>query len=580
MIIRSTRVDRYVFDGFIRSSRTAQEWIQEAKQNASWFNVELFADFFLCFYLDKPEIDPGKDAAPFHRWLVDTLRKQYFYRTIHPRTVSQVSASFKTALKALMWLTHTYREEVKQRQENEQKLISLGVEQKEGQRGKESMQLSEQLSDKQIEKLKLVGYTLQQGKKNAEEKQEARDTRPLVEAEIQELRERISNLQEEMRTEFTRRNKLKQKLKKAEDELMQREKQRQRLVHQEREAISRLEEELGQWLDTSLKKTLANEEEEQSFLHELLEASQRFANRRWGSELGKLRRQAFDRYLEWVKKLEKHPDLLSFLQEVGRNIHQYRVKKRKRRSSLIPEAYDDLRQSGDISHILPSEAALLADENYEMYFMVKWLEQKLMTYNTTGFTEEPQKGPVICMLDTSHSMRGSKLRLAQVFVMTFAALSLLEGRDFLLLLFGAKGELKEQPLYHRKPDWLAFYNLSQMAFGGGTHFDAPITRGIEFVGQSTAFRDADFVMVTDGVGHISPPVRDRLAELGMHKNVRLHSLIIGSARQHLVQKYDILGVSHRIRFATSWETQENANTELLLDVFKNNKNKKEGIIQQ
>lgn len=46
MIIRCTRVDRYVFDGLIRSSRTAQEWMQEAKQQADWFNVELFADFF------------------------------------------------------------------------------------------------------------------------------------------------------------------------------------------------------------------------------------------------------------------------------------------------------------------------------------------------------------------------------------------------------------------------------------------------------------------------------------------------------------------------------------------------------
>jgi len=574
MMIRSTRVDRYVFDGFIRSSRAAQEWIQEAKQQANWFTVELFADFFLCFYLAKPEIDPGKDAEPFHRWLVDTLRKQYFYRTIHPRTVSQASASFKTALKALMWLTHTYQEEVKQREKDEQQHISLGVDQAEGQQGEEAVQVSEQLSEKQIEKLKLVGYTLQQEKRNAEERQEAQDTRPLVEAEIQALRERISFLQEEMRTEFTKRSKLKQRLKKAEEALAKREKQQKRLARQEKEAMSRLEEELGQWLDTSLKQTLSTEEEESLFLHELLEASQRFANRRWGSELGKLRRQAFDRYLEWVEKLQKHPDLLSFLQEVGRNVHQYRVSKRKRRTTRIPEAYDDLRQSGDISHMLPSEAALLSDENYEPYFMVKWLEQKLMTYNTTGFIEEPQKGPVICMLDTSHSMRGSKLRLAQIFTMTFAALSLSERRDFLLLLFGAKGELKEQPLYHRKPDWPAFYSLSQMAFGGGTHFDAPIRRGIEFVEQSAAFRDADFVMVTDGVGHISPPVRERLAELGMSRHVRLHSLIVGSARQHLVQKYDILGVSHRVRFATSWEAQEDSNMELLLDVFKNDEQRK------
>lgn len=567
MIIRCTRVDRYVFDGLIRSSRTAQEWMQEAKQQADWFNAELFADFFLCFYLPRPDIDPDKEATPFHRWLIDTLRQQYFYRTIHPHTASHVSASFKTALKALMWLTHTYAEEVEARKKEEQKLGGFGMQQEKGQQGEETLQLGEQLSDKQLEKLKLVGYTLQQGKRTAEEKQEARDTRPLVEAEINALRKRISSLQEEMQADFTKRNKIKQKLKKAEEELARREKQHQRLTRQAAEAVTQLEEELGQWLNTSLVHTLAKEEAENAFLHDLIEASQRLANRRWGSELGKLRRQTFEQYVAWAAKLKGHPELLAFLQEVGRNIQHYRVKKRKMRTTRLPEAYDDLRQSGDIAHMLPSEAALLAEEDYEPYFMVKWLEQKLMTYHTTGFIEEPQKGPVICMLDTSHSMRGGKLRLAQIFTMTFAALALLEKRDFLLLLFGAKGEVKEQPLYYRKPNWTAFYNLSQMMFGGGTHFDSPIVRGIQFVQQSAAFRHADFVMVTDGIGHISPAVQDRLAELATRRHVRLHSLIIGSARQHLAQKYNILGVSHRIRFATSWEAHDETQTELLLDVF-------------
>jgi hypothetical protein len=50
--------------------------------------------------------------------------------------------------------------------------------------------------------------------------------------------------------------------------------------------------------------------------------------------------------------------------------------------------------------------------------------------------------------------------------------------------------------------------------------------------------------------------------------VSLHSLIIGSARQHLAQPYDILGVSHRVRFASTWETQDPAKGDLLLDVFR------------
>ncbi|WCK55559.1 hypothetical protein PP175_06335 [Aneurinibacillus sp. Ricciae_BoGa-3] len=566
MIIRSTRVDRYVFDSYIQSSRTAQEWTRYARSQAEWFDIEIFADFYLCFYQASPEIDGTAEAPPFHRWIVDTLRRQYFYQSIHPRTIGSVNASFNTALKALMWLTDSYEHEVKQREKDKQALF-FGINSEEGSQGEQSLTVGEQLSEKQLRKLELVGYTLQQGKRNAEEKQAAMDRRPLVAEEIRQLKNQITELQEEMRTEFTRRNKLRQKLKKAEDELDKREKQHQRLLRQEKETFNQMEEELGQWLNQSLKQTLSSEDRESLFLSDLFEASQRLANRTWGSELGRLHRQAFEQYLQWVDRLKRHPDLLAFLEEVGRNVHQFKAKRRRIRTRLMPETYDDLRQSGDISHMLPSEAILLADEDFEMYFTVKWLEQKLMTYQTSGYVDEPQKGPVICMLDTSHSMRGSKLRLAQVFVMTFAALCLLERRDFYLLLFGAKGELVEQPLMHRKPDWQAFYSLSRMAFGGGTHFDAPLKRGIEIVQHTPSFRDADFVMVTDGVGSISSPVRDSLAQLGSTKHVRLHSLIIGSARQHLVQKYEILGVSHRVRFAANWETQGEENQGLLLDVF-------------
>jgi uncharacterized protein with von Willebrand factor type A (vWA) domain len=164
-------------------------------------------------------------------------------------------------------------------------------------------------------------------------------------------------------------------------------------------------------------------------------------------------------------------------------------------------------------------------------------------------------------------MRGSKLRLAQIFVATFASFALLERRDFILLLFGSKGELIEQPLYHKRPDWQAFYSLAQMAYGGGTNFDAPLKRGFEIVSSQPAFQDADFVMVTDGIGTISPSVQQQLASLGQREQLRLHSLIIGSARQHLIQKYDILGVSHQVRFAAAWDMQDMSKDELLLDVF-------------
>ncbi|WP_372812801.1 hypothetical protein [Paenibacillus sp.] len=567
MIIRSTRIDRYVFDGYVTSSRTAQEWIREAEKRTAWFSIELFADFYMCFYLARPAEDAHAEATPFHRWLVRELRKQHFYRSLHPLTTGEVNAAFKTSLKALMWLTSSFEDEVKRRLQEEQQLRTIGLSEKNKQQGQEpSQQVQEQLSEKQIEKLRLVGYTLQQGKRNVEDKQAALDARPLVASEIEALASRVRSLQEEMRTDFLRRDKLRTKLAKAEQELKDAEKQLERLRRKEQETFKQLEEQLGSWLNEALRASLGSEQTETLALADLLQASQRVANRRWGSDLGRLQRQPYARFLEWIEKLKRYPDLVAFMQEVGRQVQQFKAVRKKVHAPRIPESYDDLRQSGDIARMLPSEASLLADPDYEAYFMVKWLERKLLSYNIAGKSEEPEKGPVICMLDTSHSMRGAKLRVAQLFVATFAAFAMLEKRDFLLMIFGARGELLEHPLYWNKPNWAAFYALTQLAFGGGTHFDAPIRRGIEIVASQPRYHDADFVMVTDGVGAVSPPVRDALASLGQAKQVRLHTLIVGSARQHLAQRYDIAGVSHQVRFAATWEMQQQH--DLLLDVFK------------
>ncbi|MFC0216683.1 hypothetical protein ACFFK0_30250 [Paenibacillus chartarius] len=567
MLIECARVDKYVFEGYLRSSRTAREWLLEARRQAPWFTEELFADFFFAFYLAEPRLDySAPDVTPFHRWLVETLLRQHFYRTIHPRTIQQVNAAFKTSLKSLMWLTASYEEETKKR-ERQKRPVSAGVGEKRPAPGQQPGELEERLSQKQIEKLRLVGYTLQQGKRTVEEKQAELDAKPLAAAEIRALKQRIEELKQEMKTEFLKRDKLKAKLRKAEEELAVVEAQRSKQERRDKEAVQAIESELGDWLNRSLRETLEGEDEDSFRLHELIQASQRLANRRWGAELGKLRRQQFEHYLKWVDKMKKQPDLLSFLHEVGRNIHHLKVARRARKSPHVPEAYDDLRQSADLPHMLPSEASLLADPDFEPLLLQKWLEGKLLTYNISGRVEEPQKGPVICMLDTSHSMRGAKLQLAQLFVATFASYSLLERRDFVLLLFGAKGEVLEHMLYHRRPDWAAFYSLAQMAFGGGTNFDAPLRRGIDIVTNTPAFRHADFVMVTDGVGAVSPPLRQELGELGRTKQLRLHTLIIGSARQHLVQKYDILGVSHQVRFAANWDMRDVTKDELLLDVF-------------
>ncbi|MCI3927208.1 hypothetical protein MO973_44255 [Paenibacillus sp. TRM 82003] len=595
-MIRHANVDRFVFEKLLDADADARERMRVARKRAPWLTNELFADMFYSFYLPVPTEEAGAADPPFHRWLVRTLRRQYLYTLLRPRTEGSPAASFRTALKAAMWLSAQYAEEEARRKKDRREMPAIaerllaGAGEKPGAAGgaglergdrpapsgkkrdgkarvPEEATLAERMSAEQRERLQKVGYKLEEVKHEASTLQAAADAKPLAEAEIAELRERIVELREAMRTDFVRRDKWKKKLEKAEAELAGRQKALDRLEEAERTAFEALDKELGAWLTGALRTTLAEEERETKQLEDLIAASLRFANRRWGSELGKLRRQAYGQYLEWVERLKRHPDLIAMLEEVGRHTEALVRRRRNDRARVAPDRYDELGLSSDLAHMLPGEASLLADPDFEAYFIQKWLDGKLMTYRAETPSKEHGKGPVLCLLDSSHSMKGAKQRLAQIFVMTFAALTLAEGRDFVLLLFGAKGELIERPLSHRQPDWPAFFRLAQLAFGGGTHFDAPLRRAMQLVGGGRAYGDADIVMVTDGIGAVSAPVRAELAALGEDVALRLHTLIVGSARQHKLAPYDILGVSHRIRFAADWDARDDASAKLLLDVM-------------
>lgn len=570
-MIRHAKIDRYMFEQLLNADADAIERVRSARKEAPWFTEDLLADVFYSFYLPSPTEEAASGEPPFHRWIVRTLRQQYLYATIRPRTAGSAAAAFRTALKALMWLTAEYAEEAAKRKRDQQEMPRMAGQSPLGFGGSsgegDEMPIAERLDASQLERLKALNYRLESGKRSIEERQTAADSKPLVEEEIAALRSRIAELKERMRTDFLRREKWKKKLEQAETQLAGRKKALERLEEAERKAFSELDQELGEWLNRSLKEALTEEEQETKLLDELIRASLRFANRRWGSSLGRLRRQAYAQYLAWVERLKRHPDLIAMIEEVGRNTEQLKRRLKQADARTAPDRYDQLGLSGDLAHMLPSEASLLADEDYEAYFMQKWLDGKLLTYRANDADKDRGKGPVICLLDTSHSMHGAKQRLAQIFVMTFAALTLSEQRDFVLLLFGSKGELIERPFFHRRPDWPAFYNLSQLAFGGGTNFDTPLRRSMQLIREARGFSNADIVMVTDGIGAVSAPVRDELASLGESISLRLFTLIVGSARQHLLAPYDIMGVSHSVRFAAGWDAQEGENSRLLLDVF-------------
>ena len=87
-----------------------------------------------------------------------------------------------------------------------------------------------------------------------------------------------------------------------------------------------------------------------------------------------------------------------------------------------------IKLSKDIEHALPSELALLSDEDTSILFDLKYVESSLMCFEMLGqqfvdeefeieeeltVDEDEQKGPVIICIDTSGSMRGTPETVAK-----------------------------------------------------------------------------------------------------------------------------------------------------------------------
>lgn len=618
MLIQTTAVDRYLYESYLNGSAEAQSWLREARRKADWLTDELVADVFFSFYAQRPEIGPGSGSTPlFHVWFVKSLRKQFLYNLIRPRTVNDVPASFRASLKALLWLASSFAD---QQSRGKLKLQAApastpGLQPKGGaseasaagkgssagsegpqqpakgasarEEGPMTMEMvlayeraaasprsvkpsggsvAEQLAPEQLERLKRIGAKPQQlaGQAAAAEQ----EAPPATPEQLAQQKRDIAALEEELRKPYQpKRDKLKQRLKQLEARLKEEERHASRLRRDEEALAEQFERQFGSWLHEALKEALQEQNEEGLRLEELIMASRQLASPTWGRELGKLRRLAYDRYADWIEKLKRHPELLEFLREVGRHTGRIRKRLREQAVSRRPDTFDDYARSRELSLMLPSEALLLADEEYELLFYRSYLEGQLLTWRAQSAEDRTGEGPVIAMLDTSHSMKGAKLRLAQLFTATLASLCLQKRRSFSLIVFGSKGELLERSLDHRRPDWQQFYLLSQLAFGGGTDFDAPIRRGLELVRSNPALRNADFIILTDGIGGLSKPLQQQLAHTAEERSLRLHTLLIGDPSLHRSTTFELLGASHRIYATEALDPDQTGADQFLTQLF-------------
>lgn len=229
----------------------------------------------------------------------------------------------------------------------------------------------------------------------------------------------------------------------------------------------------------------------------------------------------------------------------------------------MPPEIRGVERSGELSRMLPMEAAFLGHPTLKSLWHARRHEHALMTYAVEGvdFAQEttlepceetvlrrkpPQdKGPMIVCLDTSGSMAGAREMVAKALVLEVMRTALREKREALLFQFSGPGDVAELKLDLTERGLGKLLDFLGASFHGGTDVDAPLRRALSRL-REAAWKDADVLLVSDGEfgapGALVADIGTAKSKLG----ARFHGLLVGG------QSAQMALICDQVQRFTSW----------------------------
>ena len=294
---------------------------------------------------------------------------------------------------------------------------------------------------------------------------------------------------------------------------------------------------------------------------EMLEIlSMLFPGKMWDHSLWALHREYFRNLEKYASMLRKNSDIHEILKHIGRIELEYG----SRKLNLSPYSKSEVHSitfSGDIQTLLPVEAVKLKNPLLKRKFYADMLEGKLLTYQLIGknwnseASRKKRNGPVVALVDTSASMRGSPEVLSKAVLLAVTRRMLKENRDVKVILFSSKWQTIEIELTNKKRMGEEFLEFLKFTFGGGTDFNTALRAGLKAMKNEKAFEGADLLFLTDGVSELSEkPLIREWNEIKAERKARIFSLIIGNYNAGGLEQ--ISDNTYLIRNTENWEIEE------------------------
>ena len=218
------------------------------------------------------------------------------------------------------------------------------------------------------------------------------------------------------------------------------------------------------------------------------------------------------------------------------------IKQKWKINNAIKAEYIGLKESDEISSMLPSEFALLSNSETQDIFLKKYAEKKLITFDYQGQelqtiqeanqavrkNQKENKGPIIICIDTSGSMRGTPEQIAKVLCFALLKIAIRDKRKCFLISFSTSIQTLELSDLPNSLDKLV--EFLSMSFHGGTNASEAMHSAIEML-NTNEYRKADILLVSD---FIMPELDDTTKESIKNaklNNTNFHSLTFNNSNK-------------------------------------------------
>lgn len=248
----------------------------------------------------------------------------------------------------------------------------------------------------------------------------------------------------------------------------------------------------------------------------------------WGGGAGTLMRMPADERMKLARRMQnkRFQRLLDLIGPMRRIMEEAQMRR-------VDHARDEIYRitmGDDLARILPSQLALLNDEDAELDFLRKFAEKSLPQYQMRG-KEKVGKGEIIACLDNSGSMMGEKEMWGKAVAICALHLSRKQKRGFYGIHFGAAREIATfdfgvgvEVSPHQVVDFAEFF------FNGGTDFMRPLSLAVDRLTseyEATGKVKGDIMFITDGLCAVDPGWLEQFKEAQKLLEFRVYGFLIG-----------------------------------------------------